>query len=120
MSAPSNSCRLCGSATTLRFKRTILQKYEISYFECTGCESMQTEEPFWYHEANDHTDTDMDIGKAQRNVVDSILVAELLQRFGVKPEDVCLDFAGGEGLFCRFLRDRGFQYFMSDRFMRSA
>ena len=44
-------CRLCSSETAFQFRKTILQKYDIAYYECAGCGSLQTEVPYWLDEA---------------------------------------------------------------------
>src|SRR5438045_3840693 len=111
-------CRLCSSQTALQFRKTILQKYDMGYYECAGCGSLQTEVPYWLDEAYAR-DSDLDVGKAQRNVLTAAVCAFVLQKCGISPGMKCLDFAGGEGLFCRFMRDRGFAFFSYDKYVQS-
>jgi len=45
------TCRLCGGEARLYGGRSVLGKYEVAYYECGQCGSLQTEEPYWLEEA---------------------------------------------------------------------
>jgi hypothetical protein len=112
-------CRLCGAKAVYRFSNLILRKYDVGYFECEGCRSLQTEPPFWLDEAYS-TKPDgegggnlngLDTGAAQRNLRNLAAVSVLARSRGFSN---ILDFGGGDGLLCRLLRDHGMNAYVSD------
>lgn len=117
VSSSELSCRLCGAATSKAFCGRILEKYEISYFECDRCHSLQTERPYWLSEAySGHHLATADTGAVMRGLnCQAILyaVARVL-RFGRSAR--ILDFGGGNGLLCRLLRDCGFEAEVADAY----
>lgn len=80
---------------------------------------MQTEKPYWLDKAYATGDSVLDVGRAQRNVVTSMLCAHILGTAGLGGTEQCLDWGGAEGLFCRLMRDRGFNFFTYDKYIRS-
>jgi hypothetical protein len=117
------SCRLCGSEALPQFSLLVLHKYEVQYFLCSGCKSMQTEEPYWLEEAysapsparsGDRSTAnlnDLDTGAAQRvlsNLPATMRVAKALNARNI------VDRGGGDGLLCRLLRDHGLNAFVND------
>ena len=40
----------------------------------------------------------------------------LLRLAGAGPDTVCLDWGGGNGLFCRMLRDQGYDFYTDDKY----
>ena len=106
-------CRLCSGQLKFKFKTRILKKYDIDYFECQVCSSLQTEWPYWINEAYDHNLSNLDTGAAQRNLQNlsaSFIVAKLFQLTNA------IDFGGGDGLLCRLLRDYGINCFIKDKY----
>lgn len=93
-----------------------MRVYEVAYYECTGCRSLQTEQPYWLDQAYRTQDLTIDIGRAQRNVLNSMLCAYILEHLGVRNEEPCLDWGAAEGLYVRLMRDRGFNYFCYDKY----
>ena len=113
---PENYCRFCNSRTAQIFTSLILEKYEIKYFECFNCKSLQTEQPFWLSESYSENLSTIDTGAAQRllrNLTSSFFVGKL---FGLQN---LIDIGGGDGLLCRFLRDYGFNCYSQDKFARA-
>src|SRR5277367_3590444 len=100
MSRETIPCRLCNAPSVFRFVKTIMQSLEVSYFECTGCLSLQTEKPYWLERAY-ATDrvASLDLGRAQRNLMAAMLCAYVLGKAGIAGDELCLDWGGGEGLF---------------------
>src|SRR5947209_3799819 len=94
-------CRLSGAPTFFRLEQTIIQTHDVGNCECTGCGSLQTEEPYWLEQAYANDQSVLDVGRAQRNVLVAMICAYLLHRAGVQGPEPCLDWAGAEGLFCR-------------------
>ena len=111
-------CRLCGASTRSRFTHTIIKQHTVEYYECLGCHSLQTEEPYWLEQAYANDQSVLDVGRAQRNVLVAMVCAYLLERVRVDGNAPCLDWAGAEGLFCRLMRDRGFNFWLYDKFIR--
>lgn len=107
------SCRLCGGSLVKAFNTRLLGKYDVDFFECDGCGSLQSEDPYWLGEAYKVSLSRLDTGAGQRNMISlaaSLLIAKL---FGAR--DV-LDMGGGDGLLCRFLRDYGLNCYVVDKF----
>jgi hypothetical protein len=62
-----NKCRLCEANVIFLFRKRVLNKYEVSYFECENCLSLQTEEPFWLEEVYKNFNlSEEDFGTAYR------------------------------------------------------
>jgi hypothetical protein len=114
--AMTELCRLCGGPATERFRQKVLRKYDARYLECASCHSLQTERPYWLEEAYSALDATPDIGFMRRNLLMSALTAEALRAAGVGPDDLCLDWGAGFGLFCRLLRDSGFNFLAYDKY----
>jgi hypothetical protein len=107
-------CRLCGSDSHWVFRKELLGRLDVSYFECVRCGSLETGTPDWLDEAyQEHALSGLDTGAADRNLLNFALVtavAKLLRITGP-----ILDFGGGDGLLCRLLRDIGFDCWVSDK-----
>ena len=106
-------CKVCSNTSQKIFTAQILKKYDISYFHCTRCGFLQTEEPYWLAEAYLEPISVTDTGVLSRNISLSKITA-VLAFFLYKPEGKFLDFAGGYGLFTRLMRDYGFDYYWHD------
>lgn len=108
-------CKICGTNNSSCFKGTILNKYEIKYYQCSKCDFVQTENPYWLDEAYSSPITSSDTGYISRNIFYSKRVSILLfLLFGNKPK--VLDFAGGYGVFVRLMRDIGFNFYWDDKY----
>jgi len=107
-------CRLCGANTLGKFHLCVLDHFEVRYFECTHCGSLQTEEPHWLAKAYDQSNLAYsDVGAAQRVITNCSFVSLFANLMGAH---TALDFGGGDGLLCRLLRDRGFDAYTIDMF----
>ena len=97
------NCRLCDKAVVEAFSKIVLNKYDVKYFRCTNCNSLQTEVPYWIDEAYAQGNlTSVDTGVVQRcfNSFTLVYILSALTRAkGV------LDIGGGDGLLTRLLRD---------------
>lgn len=118
-SAPANSggCRLCDGELVYQFNQIMLGKHLIALYTCDNCGSLQTEFPYWLHEAYRLSLSALDTGAAQRvlrNLAVSFLVGKVLGCVNV------LDFGGGDGLLCRFMRDHGFNCYLSDKYATNS
>lgn len=106
-------CRLCAGPAAFAFKNRVIGRYDVSYFRCSQCGSLQTEEPFWLSEAYADPELAIDTGAVQR-VLQCVGVTHAVAKiFGYRK---MLDFGGGSGLFCRLLRDCGYDAYNADAY----
>jgi hypothetical protein len=111
---PTPSCRLCGAPTRAAFRARLLS-HEIQYYSCGGCGSLQTERPYWLEEAYEAAArSTLDTGAANRILDCCALTVAVRRLFGCRGK--VLDFAGGEGLLCRLLRDLGIDAYTQDKY----
>jgi hypothetical protein len=108
-----STCRLCEGQLSTRFNLTILNKYDVKYYQCEKCRSLQTENPFWLGESYAQNLSNLDTGAAQRNIHNLAACYAISKLFKVKN---ALDIGGGDGLLCRFLRDYGINCFVQDKY----
>lgn len=105
----ANLCRLCGGHTRKLFHAKLLMKYDVAYFRCEDCGSLQTEEPYWLEEAYSKGNLiSADTGAAARNLNCQAIVYVVARVLRMPRDGSVLDFGGGNGLLCRLLRDRTF------------
>ena len=110
------TCKICSKETEKLFDKLVLGKYSITYFQCASCDFIQTEEPFWLQEAYSNAITATDVGLISRNILYSELIPPILELFSKEPSDSFLDFGGGYGMFVRIMRDKGYEFFLEDRY----
>lgn len=109
-----NKCRLCNNHTSKMFSKTILGKYDVEYFECANCGSLQTEKPYWLHEAYSNKKiSSLDTGAVQRNIHNLAACFAVSKIFNIKN---AIDIGGGDGLLCRMLRDYGINCYVKDKY----
>lgn len=108
-------CKICASPTIPIFTKKILQKYDVTYHQCKKCDFIQTDEPFWLSESYSNAITSLDIGLIGRNLFYAQIIEEIIYSH-FNPNGKFLDFAGGYGMFTRLMRDKGFNFFHSDKF----
>jgi len=106
-------CRICKKDSVSIFKKLVLNKYNVQYYQCINCNFIQTEEPYWLDEAYQKTINISDTGLLARNIhlskMTSLLIYFLFDRKGT-----FLDFAGGYGVFTRLMRDIGLNFLWHD------
>ena len=106
-------CKICASDSHKIFEKTILQKYNTAYYQCSNCSFVQTDEPHWLKEAYESAITSLDIGLAGRNITLRGEIKEIID--SCFPEtSIYLDYAGGYGMFVRLMRDIGYDFFRQD------
>jgi len=106
-------CRLCEGQTALVFRKLLLGKYTVSFFQCAQCGSLQSEEPYWLAEAYSPSVDAIDTGAAQRVLHCVALTHCVMRLLGYR---TTLDFGGGSGLLCRLLRDTGHDAYWYDQY----
>lgn len=111
--ATKNSCRLCNGSLSLKFTANVLNKYQVKYWQCEECHSLQTDLPFWLEEAYATTNiASSDTGAVQRNLNNLAVVYFITKVLHI--ENI-IDIGGGDGLLCRMLRDYGLNCFVEDK-----
>lgn len=108
-----NECRLCSGTIIEQFSLKILSKYQIQYFQCQSCQSLQTEPAYWLAEAHIKNLSNLDTGAVQRNWHNFYVIYLLCNIFKLHH---VLDLGGGDGLLCRSLRDYGINCFVQDEY----
>ena len=108
------SCRLCYGQLVYVFSLKVLTKYCVKYYKCGGCNSLQTEAPFWLDEAyGDGNLSNIDTGAAQRNLRNLAACWAISKLFNLKN---AIDIGGGDGLLCRLLRDYNINCYVEDKY----
>ena len=108
-------CKICQSPSHFIFSKTLLTKYEVSFFKCSYCEFIQTEEPYWLNEAYNPPLSPLDVTLASRQIRFSQLTEDVISNYfscGGK----FLDYGGGSGLFVRMMRDKGYSFYRQDKY----
>lgn len=108
------SCRLCDAPAERRFSLDLIVRHKVHYYECTKCGSLQTEPPYWLDEAYANSNlARLDTGAAQRNLTNLGAILSWVKIAGIR---TVVDIGGGDGLFCRLLRDYGVDARLEDRY----
>lgn len=115
MSRSKVRCRICQTISAPLDKATILGKYEIHYYSCTGCGFIQTEVPYWLEEAYSSAIARSDVGLIGRNIKLSVFCSVFIPLF-FNSKARFLDYGGGNGMFVRMMRDRGYDFYWQDKF----
>ena len=113
-------CRVCDGPALGVFKKVVLARHEVSYFEYQNCHSLQTEEPYWLDAAYaDGNLALMDTGPTWRSVNCQAVIYISARILGFPTTASILDYGGGTGLLCRLLRDRGFDARVFDAYAKN-
>jgi hypothetical protein len=108
-----NHCRLCHGSVERQFELTLLGRYEVGYWRCRNCGSLQTSEPFWLAEAYSCSLAATDVGAVGRCLTCRAVIWLVLRFLRIRQPRL-LDFGGGSGLLCRLLRDIGIEAWTFD------
>lgn len=108
-------CRVCSEPMRFVFEHLVLRKYQGQYHQCDACGLLQVENPHWLKEAYADAIIPADTGILQRNLYLSDVAAALLFRLFPQKSSF-LDAAGGYGILTRLMRDKGFNFYWSDRY----
>jgi hypothetical protein len=114
------ACRVCRTDAEFFFEKQILGKYDVAYFKCRNCGHVQTEAPHWLAEAYRDRDSKLDVGMADRCIWTAQTLVALAWRLSVGPDEACLDWGAGTGLFVRLCRDYGMNFFYFDRYPQNV
>lgn len=109
-----NVCRLCRGTIDNIFTNKVLGKYDVSYYKCSHCLSLQTEKPYWLDEAYKKNNlSNTDTGAAQRNLHNLAACYTISKLISAKN---VIDIGGGDGLLCRLLRDYKINCYVKDKY----
>ena len=106
-------CRLCDGILGGFFTGKILGKYEVEYYKCSKCYSVQSENPYWLDEAYSQKKYNLDTGALQRNL-NNFASCYILSK--ILSTNKVIDFGGKDGLLCRFLRDHSIECYVYDKY----
>lgn len=111
-------CAICSGGTSVAFRHQVLGKFQARYFYCDTCGYLRTEDPFWLEDAYKSAIAATDTGLVQRNLGTARLLSGLLLWiFGRHGR--YLDAAGGYGMLTRLMRDKGFDFYWSDKYCQN-
>lgn len=105
MSSPTQ-CRLCGGVLAPVFRKVLLGRYDVEFFQCSNCRAMQTEPPYWLAEAYLKVNERFDTGQVTRSIINAAFLSWLLSA-AEAPSFRILDYGCGSGFLVRLLRDVG-------------
>jgi len=106
-------CNICRSNSLPLEKEVILNKYRVQYYSCGNCGFIQTESPYWLEEAYSSAIARSDIGLIGRNIKLSNFCSTFIPIFSNRGGPF-LDYGGGNGMFVRIMRDKGFEFYWQD------
>lgn len=112
-------CKICNTPCKHVFNKIIMTKYHnIKYYKCPNCGFLSPETPFWVEESYQKEAISIDPDRLKRNIYVKNLIMKLIKNFYTDDISI-LDFAGGEGLLTRFLRDENYNIFNYDKYSES-
>ncbi|WEK44963.1 MAG: class I SAM-dependent methyltransferase [Candidatus Sphingomonas colombiensis] len=112
-------CRLCSGEASEIFRLPVLGKYDVPYYRCADCGSIQTEKPYWLGEVYGDPIQPEDHEYLRRNLWILSNVNLMLDVLKVPKEAVILDFGGGLGIIPRLLREYGRNAYNFDTYTAS-
>ena len=115
MNAIGVQCNVCNSESLPLATALVINKYKVQYFSCASCGFIQTEQPYWLDEAYSSAIARSDIGLIGRNIKLSNFCSVLIPMF-YSPTASFLDYGGGNGMFVRMMRDKGFNFYWHDKY----
>ncbi len=111
----AGECKICQSPMAFFDRACILGAHQVAYYRCSRCGFIQTEAPYWLDQAYSTAIASQDVGILMRNLVNAE-VASALWKLLLPGAKRGVDFGGGHGIFVRLMRDRGYDFYWSDRF----
>jgi len=107
-------CWCCNAISSYYETATVLGRHKVQYYCCPTCGFIQTESPFWLAESYKNPMTSYDLGGVSRPTLNSVLTKAVINWF-FDPSRRFLDFGGGYGVFTRWMRDEGYDFFHYDQ-----
>ncbi len=111
-------CKVCSETSSTWVKIKILDRYDVQYYSCENCGFIQTETPYWLDEAYSSAIARSDIGLIFRNIRYSVFCSAIIPMIcDIKLPAV--DYGGGNGMFVRMMRDKGFEFYWQDKYAKN-
>lgn len=110
------SCVLCNGSRREVFRAKVLDHQDAAFVYCETCGLLQAAEPTWLEAAYSSPLATADTGAVERNL-QIRSTATVIWDSLFKLSGRFVDLAGGSGLLTRLMRDIGFDYWWSDRYM---
>jgi hypothetical protein len=107
-------CRACGGSTLAAFTIRLLERYDVGFYRCEQCHSLESEQPYWLNESYAAAISITDTGAVERNLIGHAAIVAVAKIFGLQGRFV--DYGGGAGMLCRLLRDSGIDAYLFDRY----
>ncbi len=115
-----HKCPICSTAMKYVFSAKLLNKYDVGYYYCAECGFLKTEKPYWLDEAYADAIASTDTGLVLRNnSIGHKLASILFFLLGERGKGKYADMAGGYGMLTRLMRDRGFDFYWSDKYCKN-
>ena len=111
-------CRICRGVSEAFASALVLSKYQVNYFRCRDCRFIQTESPHWLEEAYSEAISTLDVGVMWRNLHNAGVTSAVISMLFPSGTRF-LDYAAGYGTLVRLMRDRGFDFYWSDRYAKN-
>lgn len=99
-------CRLCGHIAQKVFVSAILNTPRL-YYECIGCECLQTSFPTWLKTAYNNNISIFDTGVMIRNLSNFVVTKNIASLLSGQKKLSVLEYGAGSGMLTRMLRDSG-------------
>lgn len=107
-------CWCCNAMSNYYETAIVIGRYKVRYYCCPACGFIQTEAPFWLAESYKNAMTSYDLGGISRPTLNSVLTKAVVNWF-FDAGGRFLDYGGGYGVFTRWMRDEGYDFFHYDQ-----
>ena len=114
------ACALCGTLAPEIFRQLVVAKHNAAYYRCPSCDLIQMDEPVWFAEFPWTRIAPLDTGAVSRSIKCADLVAAILGVLEMDPDAPGYDMGGGNGLFVRLMRDRGYNFLWHDLYAQNV
>jgi hypothetical protein len=111
-------CNVCSAPSHFFFKKQILEKYDVGFFQCENCGFLQTEKPFWLNESYQEAFTVLDVFLADRAIQFGQVTENVICNY-LDTHKTFLDYGGGVGLMTRVMRDKGLDFYRQDKYAKN-
>jgi hypothetical protein len=106
---------MSSSASRLLFRHPVLGKYPAGYYYDQKIGYIFAREPHWLDEAYSEAMSSLDTGALGRNLANIDIITRCLSKNGIAVANG-IDLGAGYGLFVRGMRDKGIDFYWSDRY----
>jgi Methyltransferase domain len=107
---------MSGSESRPLFQHEVLGKYLADYYYDEKISYIFVRKPYWLHEAYSDAISSMDTGILARNISNIDVISKCLSKNRHHCVINGIDLGAGYGLFVRGMRDRGVDFYWSDKF----